>query len=609
MTVIGIDLGTTFSCLGMIENNRVEIVPNDSGCRTTPSWVSFDEEILVGDAAKTNGLLNPKNTIYDIKRLMGMNYDDKKCQQDIENLGYKVVEKENRPMVEVQIKEETKLFTPQEISAQILRKMKEIGEARYGGEVRDCVITVPAYFNDTQRQATIDAGRIAGLNVLRIINEPTAAAMAYGLDKVKPGEDKNILVFDCGGGTLDISVLNICDGVFEVLGTSGDTHCGGEDIDNLLIHYCLGEFQRENPTMKLNERSRNRLKFECERAKRTLSSSTNASIIIDSFSNGVDLNLKLTRAKLENICSVFFKKIMKPVDDVLKIAKTNKDRIDDIVLVGGTTRIPKVQKLLEEYFGKKPNSKINPDECVAYGATLQASILGGLKMKDTEDILLIDSTPLTLGIETSGEISTPLIPRGTTIPAKKTESFSTYKDDQPTATIKVLEGERYYSEENHLLGSFQLENLPKGRRGSVKINVTYDINADNILNVNAEVENEEGLNKSLTITNDKNRLSDEEIEKMKQDAEKYKKDDEKYRENREAVGKYEDTLVINLNTLRDKKILKELEKLYEDEILWIQNNSRISIEELNKREQEFKEKEKEYTKEKSEEDVKVEEVD
>ena len=416
-------------------------------------------------------------------------------------------------------------------------------------------------------------------------------------------------------GTLDISILNICDGVFEVLGTSGDTHCGGEDIDNLLIDYCISTFKKENPTTKLNERSRNRLKFECERAKRTLSSATNANIIIDSFYDGKDLNIKLTRAKLESICSNFFKNIMKPVDEVLKIAKVGKDKINDIVLVGGTTRIPKIQKLLEDYFGKKPNSKINPDECVAYGATIQASILSGNKMKDTEDILLIDTTPLTLGIETAGEISTPLIPRGTTIPTKKTQSFSTHKDDQPTATVKVLEGERYYSEENHVLGSFQLENLPPGPRGSIKINVTYDINADGILTVNADVENTEGLSKTLTITNDQNRLSEEEIERMKEEAEKFKEEDNKYRENREAVSRYEDTLVINLNTIREKKVLKELEKLYEEEIDWIQNHSRISIEELSQREREFNKKTDEYTvkeeetKPKEEEDVKVEEVD
>ena len=618
-SVIGIDLGTTYSCIGTIENGKVEILENDSGNRTTPSWVSFDDEILIGEAAKTNSVLNVKNTIYDIKRFIGQNYDDKKLQENLEHISYNIVNDNNFPKVEVDFKGEKKRFTPEEISAKILMKMKEIGERKLGYEVKDCVITVPAYFNDAQRQATRDAGLIAGLNVLRIINEPTAAAIAYGLDKIQSDEEKNILVFDCGGGTTDISVLNIADGVFEVLGTAGDTHLGGEDIDNILIQHCLLEFQKKNPNLKIKDEKkvRNRLKIVCESAKRTLSSATSATIVVDSI-EGVDFHLKLTRAKLESLCSNLFKKVMNPVDEVLKISKKDKGSIDEIVLVGGTTRIPKIQQLLEDYFHKKPNTGINPDECVAYGATIQASVLGGVKTEKNNDILLLDTIPLTLGIETAGEISTPIIPRGTTIPAKKTSSFSTYKDNQPSATVKVLEGERYLSKDNHTLGSFQLDNIPPGQRGTVKINVSYDINADGILNVSAEVEGQEGSQKSLIITNDQNRLTPEDIERMREDAEKYKEADEEFKENRESVSGYEDELTINLQSFRDQKKLPEVEKLYEEEIEWIRNNTTLSKKEVHLRRSDFEKKIEPYIvkKEKQsplpkeeEEKLKVDEVD
>ena len=618
-SVIGIDLGTTYSCIGTIENGKVEILENDSGNRTTPSWVSFEDEILIGEAAKTNSVLNAKNTIYDIKRFIGKDFKDKKLQEDLEHISYSIVNDNDCPKVEIEFKGERKKFTPEEISAKILMKMKEIGERRLGHEVKDCVITVPAYFSDSQRQATRDAGLIAGLNVLRIINEPTAAAIAYGLDKIQSNEEKNILVFDCGGGTTDISILNIADGVFEVLGTAGDTHLGGEDIDNILIQHCLLEFQKKNPNIKIKneQRLRNRLKIACETAKRTLSSTTTATIIIDSI-EGIDFSIKLTRAKLESLCSNLFKKVMTPVDEVLKIAKKDKGSIDEIVLVGGTTRIPKIQQLLEDYFHKKPNTGINPDECVAYGATIQASVLGGVKTEKNNDILLLDTIPLSLGIETAGEISTPIIPRGTTIPAKKTNSFSTYKDNQPSATIKVLEGERYLSKDNHILGSFQLENIPPGPRGTVKINVSYDINADGILNVSAEVEGQEGSQKSLVITNDQNRLSPEDIERMREEAEKYKEEDEEFKGNREAVSGYEDELTINLQSVRDQKKLPEIEKLYEEEIEWIRNHTSLTRGEVQSRRSEFEKKLEPYmdkTKEETnlpkEEDtnIKVEEVD
>jgi len=611
MSVIGIDLGTTYSCIGTIENERVEILQNDCGNRTTPSWVSFDDEILVGEAAKNNSTINTENTIFDIKRLMGQKYDDKKLQAELKHLTYKVVDDENRPKIEVDYKGERKKFTPEEISAKILIKMKEIGESRLGGDVKDCVITVPAYFNDSQRQATKDAGMIAGLNVLRIINEPTAAALAYGLDKIRPEEDKNILVYDFGGGTLDVSVVNISDGVFEVLGTSGDTHLGGEDIDNLLIQHILLEFKKKNPNVKIiNENKiKNRLKGLCENAKRTLSSATSANIVVDSFAEGVDFSIRLTRAKLESLCGNLFKKVMDPLDEVLKISKKDKRSIDDVVLVGGSTRIPKIRQLLEEYFMKVPKTGINPDECVAYGATIQASILSGTKSEGTSNILLLDATPLTLGIETSGEISTPLIPKGTTIPTKKQSSFSTYMDNQPSATIKVLEGERYYSADNHVLGSFQLDKIPPGPRGSIKINVCYDMDANGILNVSADVENADGCSNSLVIKNDKSRLSEEEIERMRQDAEKYKEEDLKFKENRELLNNYEDQLHINLNQVKEKKNLKELEKLYEEEIEWVRNNTRVEKDVLKEREILFKEKEESFKKKEEVNEVKVEEVD
>lgn len=593
----GIDLGTTYSCVGTFENNKVEILANESGSRTTPSWVSFDEERLVGDAAKSNSVRNPKNTIFDAKRLMGKSFDDKKLQADLKNLPYTVINKDNKPIIEVDFRNEKKQFSPEQISAMILEKMKTIGEQCCGGEMKDCVITVPAYFNDAQRQATKDAGLIAGLNVLRIINEPTAAAIAYGLDKMSNGEDKNILVFDFGGGTMDCSILNISDGVFEVLSTSGDTHLGGEDIDNVLIHYCIQEFEKKNRGKKIgdNEKVRSRLHRVCEQAKRTLSSSTTAMIEVDCLYEGIDFSTTLSRARFEELCGEIFRKTMEPVTTALKDAKLGKNQIDEIVLVGGSTRIPKIQALLKDYFnGKTPNNSINPDECVAYGATIQAAVLSGVKTEQTDNILLLDCTPLSLGIETSGEISTVLIPRGTTIPAKKTQTFSTYEDNQPQATIKVLEGERYYSKDNNVLGTFVLQNIPPAPRGTTKINVCYDISADGLLNVSAEVENAEGVKNSLTINNDKNRLSQQEIDKMMKDAETFREEDERNKENRDALNTYEETLYLNLQNVKEANSNNVLVQMYEEELSWVRANTRATKTEVEERKKEFDEKKKQF---------------
>jgi heat shock protein 1/8 len=556
-TAIGIDLGTTYSCVGVFQNGVCEIIANGDGERTTPSYVAFTaSENLCGQSAKSQAAMNTGNTIYDAKRLLGRKFSDPTVQSDLKHYSFKVIpDGDDKPMIQL---DDGKTLYPEQISAMVLAEMKKTAENYLGYKVSKAVITVPAYFNDSQRASTKDAARICGLEVLRIINEPTAAALAYGLDK-KCEKEKNVLIFDLGGGTFDVSLLTLDDGLFEVKSTAGDTHLGGEDFDSRMVMHFIDEFKRkEKMDIKGNPRAVRRLRTACEKAKRTLSSSASASIEIDALFEGKDFYTTITRARFEELCSDLFRGCLDPVEKVLRDAKMDKGSVHDIVLVGGSTRIPKIQKLLSDFFnGKELCKSINQDEAVAYGAAVQAAILTGDKSESLSQILLVDVAPLSIGIETAGNVMTVMIPRNTSIPTRKSQTFSTYADNQPAATIRVFEGERSFTKDCNLLGQFELTGIPSAPRGVPQLEVTYDIDANGMLNVSA-CDKSSGKSEKISIKNDKGHLTKEQIDNMIKDAENLKEEDERNLKRIEAKNKLESYIYNWKGQLDNKEIVSKL---------------------------------------------------
>ncbi|GAA5845643.1 hypothetical protein JCM11251_002077 [Rhodosporidiobolus azoricus] len=567
---IGIDLGTTYSCVGVWQNDRVEIIANDQGNRTTPSYVAFTEsERLIGDSAKNQAAMNPKQTVFDAKRLIGRRFDDQEVKKDMAHWPFTVVDKDGSPYIEVSYLNETKTFSPAEISAMVLSKLKETAEAKIGKEVKKAVVTVPAYFNDSQRLSTKDAGTIAGLDVLRIINEPTAAAIAYGLGEAteKSKNEKIVLIFDLGGGTFDVSLLSITGGVFAVKATAGDTHLGGEDFDNTLLEHFKKEFERKTKLdISGDARALRRLRSACERAKRTLSSVTQTTVEVDSLFQGEDFSASISRARFEEINAATFRSTIDPVEKVLKDAKIDKAKVDDIVLVGGSTRIPKIQSLVSEFFGgRQLNKSINPDEAVAYGAAVQAAVLTGQTSEKTADLLLLDVAPLSLGVAMQGDVFGVVVPRNSPIPCNKSRTFTTVEDNQTTVTFPVYEGERVTCKENRLLGEFELSGITPQPRGQAELICTFEIDANGLLKVSA-LDRTSGRRANITITNSVGRLSSAEIDQMIADAEQYKQADKDFSAKHEAKQELESFIASVEQTITSPEVGAKLKRQHKSAV-------------------------------------------